>query len=96
MTMSEETRYSSNIDMEEMIKLGSQKLAGLVGLKLLAVIEVRRQEESGWSMKVEFIEREGIPNTMDMVGLYEADFDQSGQLLNYTRLDMRKRGDSYN
>jgi len=94
--MSEETRYSSNIDMEEMIKLGSQKLAGLVGLKLLAVIEVRRQEESGWSMKVEFIEREGIPNTMDMVGLYEADFDQSGQLLNYTRLDMRKRGDSYN
>jgi len=95
---SRETENSPTIVLEEMIAIGSQKLANVIGLKLLAVVEVRRQEESesGWMMKLEFVEREGIPNTMDLVGLYEAAFDQSGRLQNYTRLDMRKRGESYN
>jgi hypothetical protein len=103
MMMSEELQLREAIDspainLEEIIKIGSQKLANLIGLKLLAVTEVRPQEESesAWLMKLEFVEREGIPNTMDLVGLYEAAFDQSGRLQNYTRLDMRKRGDSYN
>ncbi len=94
--MSGETKYSPFLDMEDLVKIGSQKLADLIGLKLLAVIEVKRQEESGLTMKLEFLEREGIPDTMDMVGLYEADFDPAGQLLNYSRVDMRKRGDCYN
>jgi hypothetical protein len=82
-------------NLEEMIRIGSRNLTHLIGLKLLAVVEINRQE-SGWSMKLEYLEREGIPNTMDIIGLYEAAFDQSGQLLNYARIDMRKRGDAYN
>jgi hypothetical protein len=85
----------SRKSLEEMIQLGSRNLAHLIGLKLLAVVEIDSQE-NGWSMKLEFLEREGIPNTMDIIGLYEAAFDQSGQLLNYARIDMRKRGDPYN
>jgi hypothetical protein len=81
--------------LEEMIRIGSCNLADLIGLKLLAVVEINSLE-NGWSMKLEFLEREGIPNTMDIIGLYEAAFDQSGQLLNYARIDMRKRGDTYN
>jgi Gas vesicle synthesis protein GvpO len=93
---SKEIKNPKKIPLEEMIRIGSQKLAELVGLKLVAVVEVNSQEESGWLMKLEFVEREGIPNTMDLIGLYEAVFDQYGQLLSYTRSDMRKRGDSYN
>jgi hypothetical protein len=93
---SKEMKNSKKINLEEMIRLGSQKLAALVGLKLVSVVEVSSQEESGWLMKLEFVEREGIPNTMDLIGLYEAVFDQYGQLISYTRADMRKRGDSYN
>jgi hypothetical protein len=88
-------RKSPNNSLEERIRIGSRNLANLIGLKLLAVVEMNSQE-SGWSMKLEFIEREGIPNTMDMIGLYEAVFDQSGQLSGYSRIDMRKRGESYN
>jgi len=90
-----EPKISKPITLEEMISTGSKKLADLIGLKLLAVIGINRQDESDWSIKLEFIEREGIPNTMDLIGLYEAVYDQNGQLLNYTRLDMRKRGESY-
>ena len=93
---SKEIKNSKKVKLEEIIKMGSQRLAELIGLKLLAVVEVNSQEESGWSMKLEFIEREGIPNTMDLIGLYEAFFDQYGQLTSYTRSDMRKRGESYN
>jgi hypothetical protein len=86
---------SSIKSLEEMIQIGSRNLANLIGLKLLAVVEINSQE-NGWAMKLEFVEREGIPDTMDIVGLYEAAFDHSGQLLNYSRVDMRKRGDAYN
>ena len=100
MMMSEEqevkaTSKLSEMSLEEMIHVGSRNLANLIGLNLLAVVEINNLK-SGWSMKLEFLEREGIPNTMDIIGLYEAAFDQSGQLLNYARIDMRKRGDSYN
>jgi hypothetical protein len=90
-----EPRNSRQMGLEEMINAGSRKLAELIGLNLLAVVGITRQEEGNWSMKLEFIEREGIPNTMDMIGLYEATFDQYGHLLNYERQDMRKRGEPY-
>lgn len=90
-----EPRSPGKVGLEEMMIKGSQRLTNLIGLKLLAVIEVGRSEENGWIMKLEYVEREGIPNTMDLIGLYEAGFDQYGHLLNYTRLDMRKRGESY-
>ncbi len=99
MSEEQQSKTAKNLkkfNFEEMITMGSQKLANLIGLKLLAVVEVSPLEEKGWLMKLEFIEREGIPNTMDLIGLYEAVFDPSGQLLSYSRLDMRKRGDSYN
>jgi hypothetical protein len=90
-----ESKNAKRINLEDMIAKGSQKLAALIGLKLVAVVEMFPQEEGGWSMKLEFVEREGIPDTMDTIGLYEADFDQNGHLLRYSRQDMRKRGESY-
>lgn len=91
-----ETKSSKKIPMEEIIQIGRQRLIELVGLKPLAVVEAIPEEEGIWLLKMEFVEREGIPNTMDMIGLYEAQLDNHGQLIGYSRKDMRKRGDCYN
>lgn len=94
--VTKESKNSKRISLEDMIVSGSKKIETLIGLKLLAVIEMNPLEEGGWIMKLEFVERQGIPDTMDMIGLYEASFDQHGHLINYSRQDMRKRGESYN
>lgn len=93
---SRESRLAKSLLLEEIINNGRQKMADLIGFKPLAVVEVTPGEDENWVLKIEFIEREGIPNTMDLIGLYEIQLDHRGQLLNYSRKDMRKRGDSYN
>ena len=80
-----ETKSSKKVPLEEIIQIGRQRLLELVGLKPLAVVEAVPEEEGTWLFKMEFIEREGIPNTMDMIGLYEAQLDSHGQLLGYSR-----------
>lgn len=84
------------LTVDQIINIGRKRLTELVGLKPLAVVEAVPGEDAGWTLKIEFIEREGIPNTMDIIGLYEVLLDRQGQLLSYSRKDIRKRGDNYN
>jgi hypothetical protein len=91
-----ERKSLKTLTVDQVISIGRKKLTELVGLKPLAVVEVVPAEDAGWTLKIEFIEREGIPNTMDIIGLYEALLDRQGQLLSYSRKDIRKRGDNYN
>lgn len=95
--MSEEPRpktVKSRINLEEIIDKGREKIAKLTGLKPVAVVEVNPVDQDRWSLKVELLEREGIPNTMDLIGLYDVDLDDTGNILSYSRVDLRKRGDS--
>lgn len=85
----------SKLPLEDIIAVGAKKMAEVTGLKPLAVVEAVSVDDGNWRIKIEFIEREGIPNTMDILGLYEAQLNSQGQLLSYARTDMRKRGDTY-
>ncbi len=80
--------------LEKIIAKGTENIVQLTGLKLLGVVGALPEEEN-YLLKIELIEREGIPNTMDSVGLYEVTLDRSGNLIGYSRVDMRKRGESY-
>ena len=88
-------KSSKPLTLEQIINSGRKRLTDLIGLKPMAVVEVTPAEEAGWILKIEFVEREGIPNTMDIIGLYEALLDRQGQLISYSRKDIRKRGDDY-
>jgi Gas vesicle synthesis protein GvpO/Gas vesicle protein G len=50
-------------------------------------------EESGWRVSIELVERRGIPDTSDLLGLYEVRVDAAGNVLRYERTQMRRRGD---
>jgi hypothetical protein len=41
---------------------------------------------------LEALERRGIPDTMDIVGIYEVHLDNNGGLLSFERKRLRKRG----
>jgi len=52
------------------------------------------QREDGWTVCIEVMERKGIPDTMDILGLYEINLNNEGDMLSVERKKLRKRGDT--
>lgn len=52
------------------------------------------KREDGWTVSIEVVERKGIPDTMDILGLYEMILNDDGDLMSLERKKLRKRGDT--
>lgn len=64
----------------------------ILKLKLSSVISVARVED-GWRIAMELVERAGVPDTSDVLGVYELRLDGAGNVLAYERTRMRRRCD---
>jgi hypothetical protein len=69
-------------------------VAGLsiLRLRVSSVISVNRDGE-GWRVEVEVVERRSVPDTSDLLGVYELQLDAAGNILRYERTRMRRRCD---
>jgi hypothetical protein len=70
---------------EEFVRLGKTPADGVTGLS---------KTEEGWLVLLEALERKAIPDTMDVLGLYELRLDNEGNLLGLGRKKLRKRGET--
>jgi hypothetical protein len=70
---------------EEFVSLGKTPANGITGLS---------KTEEGWTILLEALERKAIPDTMDVLGLYELRLDNEGNLLGLDRKKLRKRGET--
>jgi hypothetical protein len=71
---------------EEFVKIGKKPADGVTGLS---------KTDGGWSISLEALERKAIPDTMDVLGLYELRLDDEGNLLGLDRKKLRKRGETH-
>lgn len=78
---------------EEAIKRASEDIAALAKINVERVVGLSRTDQ-GWRVLLEGVERKAIPETMDVLGLYEVFLDDSGNLTSYERKSLRKRGDT--
>jgi hypothetical protein len=69
----------------EFVRLGKTPADGVTGLS---------KTEEGWAVLLEALERKAIPDTMDILGLYELHLDNEGNLLDLARKKLRKRGET--
>lgn len=51
------------------------------------------KEEDEWRALVEVLERKAVPDTQDMLGVYEFSLDDKGDLIGYRRVELRRRSD---
>lgn len=65
-------------------RLLKKKVEGVSGM---------RNEDEHWKVFVEVLERKAIPDTQDMIGVYEFKLDSDGDLVEYRRVEMRRRAD---
>jgi len=81
------------MNADEIIKKAQEDFARLSQMPIDGVIGLSKTEE-GWAVSLEGLERRAIPDTMDVLGLYEVRLDSEGNLLGFDRKKLRKRGET--
>ncbi|MBI2869638.1 MAG: gas vesicle protein [Chloroflexi bacterium] len=52
------------------------------------------RSDGEWILCLEVLERRAIPDCMDVLGVYEVRLDSEGNITNFARKKLRKRGDT--
>jgi hypothetical protein len=81
------------MNANEVIEMARQQFSNLGKKPADGVTGLSRTEE-GWSIMLEALERKAIPDTLDVLGLYELRLDNQGNLLSLDRKKLRKRGET--
>ena len=77
----------------ELVRKAREDFASLNKLPVNAVVGLAQRAE-GWVVSLEAVERKAIPDTMDVLGLYEVRLDDCGTLLGFERKGLRKRNET--
>jgi len=77
-------------DVGTLIEKAREELSKLTKLKASSTVGATK-DEKGWHISVEMVEKQSIPDQMDILAIYEAILDDEGNLLSFERKAMRKR-----
>jgi hypothetical protein len=66
-------------------------VAEMTGLDAESVSAIERTRDGTWRVTVEVLEVERVPDTDDVLGSYEAEVDDDGELLGYSRVSRYPR-----
>jgi Gas vesicle synthesis protein GvpO len=72
------------------------ELSEITGLEPEGVSSLEQGEDGAWTVTVELLELSRIPETDDVLGSYEVDVDEDGELLGYRRVRRYARSQSDN
>jgi len=81
-------------DMIELAEKAKTRLERVTGLKASSVIGVAPEEGGHWMVTLELLEKKSIPDSMDILGTYEVKMDEAGDVLDFARTRLRRRGDT--
>jgi hypothetical protein len=77
----------------DVVRRAGAQFAELTGLTAETVSSVKRTDD-GWTLEVEVLELERVPDTMSLLASYQVDLDPHGQLTGYRRVRRYERGRS--
>lgn len=63
-----------------------KELAAITGLEAESVTSLERHDDGTWKVTVEMLELSRVPETDDVLGAYETELDENGELLGYRRV----------
>ena len=77
----------------EVIEKARSDLSKLTALEIGSTVGAGRNED-GWKVALEVVEKQSIPDGMDILATYETKLDPDGNMLEFNRIRMRKRIDT--
>ncbi|WP_433127552.1 gas vesicle protein [Micromonospora sp. CA-240977] len=86
-----DVEYVEPVSAAEAARAGLRQLVELTGREPSVTTSLEATED-GWLVGVEVVEAHRIPNSIDLLGLYEVELDVEGNLLGYRRVRRYQRG----
>ena len=77
----------------ELLTMVRKEFTALTNLPVDGITRLR-QDEGEYVVSLEALQRKAIPDSMDVLGLYEVHLDNKGKVLNFERKQLRKRADT--
>jgi hypothetical protein len=84
-------RQSGRSGAAKAAEAGLRQITELTGKRPEGVTAVEPGED-GWIVGVEVVEDQRVPSSSDILAIYEAELDASGNLLSYRRIQRYSRG----
>ena len=81
------------MELKEVIDRAKEASHDVLNLGLSSVTGATRTD-AGWRVTVELVERKAIPDTQDLLGVYEVLLNEEGRLTSYERIRIRRRMDA--
>ncbi|HZX05778.1 gas vesicle protein [Kribbella sp.] len=78
--------------IRDVVLRSAGELADLIGQQPEGVVAVEQDGDGAWKVQVEVVESHRIPETTDILAVYELVADSNGELLSYRRLNRYVRG----
>ena len=78
--------------LPNVVRKARQQLGEMTGLDVCSTVSAGKCE-SGWCVRVEVVEKKSLPDSQDILATYELSLDEEGNLLDFTRIGMRRRMD---
>lgn len=80
------------ISFSNAILKAREELNLLIGLEINSTVSAEATAD-GWRVMLEVIEKRSIPDSMDILAIYETMLDADGNMSEFKRIRMRKRID---
>jgi hypothetical protein len=81
-----------NIAVKEVGDEALSQIEKILNRKVEEVISVSKNGDY-WHVRLEVLERKAVPDTQDILGIYELKVDSKLDVIDYKRIGMRHRGD---
>jgi hypothetical protein len=81
------------LNVREAIAKVKKDLAAITNLELNGMVGVSKEGDE-WKITIELIERKSIPDTSDILGVYEVRLDDAGEITGFSRVRLRRRGET--
>ncbi|VVS92304.1 gas vesicle protein GvpO [Desulfoluna spongiiphila] len=81
------------ISFTDAIQKAREELNMLIGLEIESTVSAEPNAD-GWRVTLEAIEKKAIPDSLDILAVYETMLDDKGKVSEFKRVRMRKRIDT--
>ncbi|MFH0748313.1 MAG: gas vesicle protein GvpO [Candidatus Bathyarchaeota archaeon] len=81
------------LNVTEAISKAKESLPMLTNREFHGVTGISK-EGNEWKVTLELIERKSIPDSSDLLGVYELRLDEEGGIVSFNRSRLRRRGDT--
>ena len=78
--------------IKNIIEKAKKELVELTGFSSPSGIGAKKMD-GGWLVTIQVMEKQSIPEGMDLLGIYEVETDNEGNILGYERKEIRRRSD---